>query len=99
MESSPTFSWTSHHWASDPSSGGTKVLELDEKLSNYEMEMKPLLRMDAQMQEESPRKGITAREVLAGVWGRTTTLKTGALGHGDRGPSPRTRRAPGQPHV
>lgn len=47
MESSPTFSWTSHHRASDPSSGGTKVLELDEKLSNYEMEMKPLLRMDA----------------------------------------------------
>lgn len=56
MESSPTFSWTSHHWASDPSSGGTKVLELDEKLSNYEMEMKPLLRMDAYVQEAPPQK-------------------------------------------
>ncbi|KAK2499021.1 hypothetical protein MC885_008320, partial [Smutsia gigantea] len=56
-ESPPAFSWTSHHRASNPSSGGPKLLELDEeKLSNYEMEMKPLLRMDAHMQEAAPQK-------------------------------------------
>ncbi|XP_035956816.2 junctophilin-3 [Halichoerus grypus] len=56
-ESPPTFSWTSHHRAGNPSSGGTKLLELDEeKLSNYEMEMKPLLRMDAYVQEAHPQK-------------------------------------------
>ncbi|KAI5276818.1 junctophilin-3 [Manis pentadactyla] len=56
-ESPPTFSWTAHHRASNPSSGGTKLLELDEeKLSNYEMEMKPLLRMDTYVQEAPPQK-------------------------------------------
>ena len=56
-ESPPTFSWTSHHRAGNPSSGGAKLLELDEeKLSNYEMEMKPLLRMDAYMQDVHPQK-------------------------------------------
>ena len=43
-ESPTTFSWTSHHRAGNPGPGGPKLLELDEeKLSNYEMEMKPLL--------------------------------------------------------
>ncbi|CAD7689247.1 unnamed protein product [Nyctereutes procyonoides] len=56
-ESPPTFSWTSHHRAGNPGSGGAKLLELDEeKLSNYEMEMKPLLRMDSYVQEVHPQK-------------------------------------------
>lgn len=52
-----TFSWTSHHRAGNPGPGSTKLLELDEeKLSNYEMEMKPLLRMDSYTQEVHPPK-------------------------------------------
>ncbi|XP_006762345.1 PREDICTED: LOW QUALITY PROTEIN: junctophilin-3 [Myotis davidii] len=55
-ESPPAF-WTSHPRASNPSSGGAKLLELDEeKLSNYEMEMKPLLRVDSHGQEAYPQK-------------------------------------------
>ncbi|XP_027998734.1 junctophilin-3 isoform X1 [Eptesicus fuscus] len=55
-ESPPAF-WTSHPRASNPSSGGAKLLELDEeKLSNYEMEMKPLLRVDSHVQEAYPQK-------------------------------------------
>ncbi|XP_058384419.1 junctophilin-3 isoform X1 [Diceros bicornis minor] len=56
-ESPPMFSWTSHHRAGNPSPGGPKLLEPDEeKLSNYEMEMKPLLRVDAYMQEAHAQK-------------------------------------------
>lgn len=56
-ESPPSFSWTSHHRVGNPGPGGTKLLELDEeKLSNYEMEMKPLLRMDSYAQEAHPPK-------------------------------------------
>lgn len=56
-ESPPAFSWTSHPRASNPSPGGAKLLELDEeKLSNYEMEMKPLLRVDSHVQEPHPQK-------------------------------------------
>ncbi|XP_032468397.1 junctophilin-3 isoform X2 [Phocoena sinus] len=52
-----TFSWTSHHRAGNPGPGSTKLLELDEeKLSNYEMEMKPLLRIDSYTQEVHPPK-------------------------------------------
>nr|XP_005892507.1 PREDICTED: junctophilin-3 [Bos mutus] len=52
-----TFSWTSHHRAGNPGPGGPKLLELDEeKLSNYEMEMKPLLRMDSYAQDVHPPK-------------------------------------------
>lgn len=55
-ESPPAF-WTPHPRASNPSSGGAKLLELDEeKLSNYEMEMKPLLRVDSHGQEAYPQK-------------------------------------------
>ncbi|XP_029781965.1 junctophilin-3 [Suricata suricatta] len=47
-ESPPTFSWTSHHRTGNPGSAGAKLLELEEeKLSNYEMEMKPLRRRDS----------------------------------------------------
>ncbi|XP_044515332.1 junctophilin-3 [Gracilinanus agilis] len=54
---SPTpFSWTSHHRSNNHSSGSTRLLELDEKLSNYEMEMKPLMRMDSYMQEVHTQK-------------------------------------------
>ncbi|XP_003922878.1 junctophilin-3 isoform X1 [Saimiri boliviensis] len=54
-ESPPVFAWTSHHRASNHSPGGTRLLELqEEKLSNYRMEMKPLLRMEAQ--EVHPQK-------------------------------------------
>ncbi|MBW00393.1 Junctophilin-3, partial [Eschrichtius robustus] len=53
-----TFSWTSHHRAGNPGPGSSKLLELDEeKLSSYEMEMKPLLRMDSYAQEVHPPKG------------------------------------------
>ncbi|XP_030060425.1 junctophilin-3 isoform X1 [Microcaecilia unicolor] len=54
---SPTrISWTSHR-SHNYNSGSTKLLELDEeKLSNYEMEMKPLKRMDSYMQEIHPQK-------------------------------------------
>ncbi|KAG5200348.1 hypothetical protein R6Z07F_012834 [Ovis aries] len=56
-ESPTTFSWTSHHRAGNPGPGGPKLLELDEeKLSNYEMEMKPLLRMDSYTQDVHPPK-------------------------------------------
>nr|KAF6410172.1 junctophilin 3 [Rousettus aegyptiacus] len=56
-ESPPAFSWTSHPRACNPGSGGAKLLELDEeKLSNYEMEMKPLLRVDSHVQEPHPQK-------------------------------------------
>lgn len=56
-ESPTTFSWTSHHRAGNPGPGGPKLLELDEeKLSNYEMEMKPLLRMDSYAQDVHPPK-------------------------------------------
>ncbi|XP_032140521.1 junctophilin-3 isoform X1 [Sapajus apella] len=54
-ESPPVFAWTSHHRASNHSPGGARLLELqEEKLSNYRMEMKPLLRMEAQ--EAHPQK-------------------------------------------
>ncbi|KAK2085633.1 Junctophilin-3 [Saguinus oedipus] len=54
-ESPPIFAWTSHHRASNHSPGGARLLELqEEKLSNYRMEMKPLLRMEAQ--EAHPQK-------------------------------------------
>ncbi|XP_029463893.1 junctophilin-3 [Rhinatrema bivittatum] len=50
--SSPRISWTSQR-PHNHSAGGAKLLELDEeeKLSNYEMEMKPLRRMDSYRQE------------------------------------------------
>ncbi|XP_038610402.1 LOW QUALITY PROTEIN: junctophilin-3 [Tachyglossus aculeatus] len=50
-------SWSGHHRAPNHGSGSTRLLELDEeKLSNYEMEMKPLLRMDSYMQEVHAQK-------------------------------------------
>ncbi|XP_072802876.1 junctophilin-3 isoform X3 [Vicugna pacos] len=56
-ESPPTFSWTSHPRVGNPGPAGTKLLELDEeKLSTYELEMKPLLRMDSYAQEPHPPK-------------------------------------------
>ncbi|KAM9607943.1 junctophilin-3 [Trichechus inunguis] len=56
-EPPPAFAWTSHPRASNPSSGGVALLALDEeRLSNYEMEMKPLLRMDSATQESHPQK-------------------------------------------
>ncbi|XP_037672353.1 LOW QUALITY PROTEIN: junctophilin-3 [Choloepus didactylus] len=55
--SPPTFSWTSRPRAGNPGSGSTRLAELDEeKLSNYEMEMRPLLRMDSYLQEVQPPK-------------------------------------------
>ncbi|KAL0621733.1 Junctophilin-3 [Plecturocebus cupreus] len=54
-ESPPVFAWTSHHRASNHSPGGARLLELqEEQLSNYRMEMKPLLRME--VQEAHPQK-------------------------------------------
>nr|XP_056718183.1 junctophilin-3 [Euleptes europaea] len=51
-----TVSWT-HHRPHHHGSGGNKLLELEEeKLSNYEMEMKPLMRMDSYMQEMHSQK-------------------------------------------
>ncbi|XP_060644029.2 junctophilin-3 [Anolis sagrei] len=48
--------WT-HHRPHHHGSGGAKLLDLDEeKTSNYEMEMKPLLRMDSYMQEMHAQK-------------------------------------------
>lgn len=56
-ESPPTFSWTSHHRAGNPGCGAAQLLELEEeKLSNYELEMKPLRRMDSYVQEAQPQK-------------------------------------------
>lgn len=56
-ESPTTFSWTSHHRAGNPCSGGPKLLEPDEEqLSNYKLEMKPLLRMDACPQDTHPQR-------------------------------------------
>lgn len=55
-DSSATVSWT-HHRPHHHGSGSNKLLELDEeKLSNYEMEMKPLMRMDSYMQEIHSQK-------------------------------------------
>ncbi|XP_058135589.1 junctophilin-3 [Dasypus novemcinctus] len=51
------FSWTSQPRAGNPSSGSARLLELDEeRLSNYEVEMKPLLRVDAHAHEAQPPK-------------------------------------------
>ncbi|CAJ0937757.1 unnamed protein product [Ranitomeya imitator] len=51
-----TVSWTSHR-THNHSPGANKLLEVDEeKLSNYEMEMKPLKRMDSYMQEIHTQK-------------------------------------------
>ncbi|KAM4800757.1 junctophilin-3 [Urocitellus parryii] len=56
-ESPPTFSWTSHHRAGNPGSGGAKLQEPDEEqLSNYKLEMKPLLRMDSCTPEPHPQR-------------------------------------------
>lgn len=56
-DSPATVSWTSHHRSHNHSSGSSKLLELDEeKMSNYEMEMKPLMRMDSYMQEIHTQK-------------------------------------------
>ncbi|XP_076989361.1 junctophilin-3 [Tamandua tetradactyla] len=56
-ESPPTFSWTSRHRAGNPGSCSARLTELDEeKLSNYEMEMKPLLRVDSYLQDAPPQK-------------------------------------------
>ncbi|KAM9301809.1 junctophilin-3 [Gastrophryne carolinensis] len=59
--SAAAVSWTchrthhNHHHHHSP--GGNKLLEVDEeKLSNYEMEMKPLKRMEPYMQEVHPQK-------------------------------------------
>ena len=69
-ESPPAFSWTSHPRAGNPSSGGAKLLELDEeKLSNYEMEMKPLLRVDSHVQEAHPQKRRYSRGAACRVQG------------------------------
>ncbi|XP_069824700.1 junctophilin-3-like [Dendropsophus ebraccatus] len=55
-DSPTTVSWTSHR-THNHSPGGNKLLEVDEeKLSNYEMEMKPLKRMDSYMQEIHTQK-------------------------------------------
>lgn len=49
-------SWT-YHRPHHHGSGSNKLSELDEeKLSNYEMEMKPLMRMDSYMQEMQSQK-------------------------------------------
>ncbi|XP_008586935.1 PREDICTED: junctophilin-3 [Galeopterus variegatus] len=56
-ESPTVFSWTSHHRPSNHSCGSTRLLEPDEeRLSNYRLEMKPLLRMDAYAPEPQPQK-------------------------------------------
>lgn len=54
---SPPITWTSHHHrAGTPGSGGGKLAERDEEqLSNYKLEMKPLLRMHAYA-EAHPQK-------------------------------------------
>lgn len=55
-DSPVTVSWTTHR-SHNHSSASTKLLEVDEeKLSNYEMEMKPLKRMDSYMQEIHTQK-------------------------------------------
>ncbi|GCC30661.1 junctophilin-3 isoform X1 [Chiloscyllium punctatum] len=52
---SPTFSWTSYRLHNHDS--GSQLHEQDEeKLSNYEMEMKPLQRMDSYVQETFSEK-------------------------------------------
>lgn len=58
-ESPTCFSWTSQPRAGPPGgggSGGVRLAELDEKPSKYEMELKPLLRVDAALQEPHPQK-------------------------------------------
>lgn len=61
-ESPPVFTWTSHHRVSNHSPAGVRLLELqEEKLSNYRMEMKPLLRMETHPQKRRYGKGGTCR--------------------------------------
>ncbi|XP_006641252.2 junctophilin-3 [Lepisosteus oculatus] len=56
-----TVSWTTHRSLSE-SLANSRLLEQDEeKLSNYEMEMKPLKRMDSYMQETHPQKHYGSR--------------------------------------
>ncbi|XP_053410417.1 junctophilin-3 [Nycticebus coucang] len=55
-ESSPLFSWTSQHRAGSHSPGSAKLLELEERHSNYTAEMQPLRRMDAHAQDVHPQK-------------------------------------------
>lgn len=56
-ESPTAFSWTSHHRAGNPSSGGARLPEPDEEQpSTYKLEMKPLLRMDSGSQEVHPQR-------------------------------------------
>lgn len=54
-ESPTCFSWTSQPRAAAPG-GSVRLAELDEKLSKYEMELRPLLRVDAALQEPHPQK-------------------------------------------
>nr|XP_007992489.1 junctophilin-3 isoform X1 [Chlorocebus sabaeus] len=61
-ESPPVFTWTSHHRVSNHSPAGVRLLELqEEKLSNYRMEMKPLLRMETHPQKRRYGKGGACR--------------------------------------
>ncbi|XP_033075153.1 junctophilin-3 isoform X1 [Trachypithecus francoisi] len=61
-ESPPVFTWTSHHRVSNHSPGGARLLELqEERLSNYRMEMKPLLRMETHPQKRRYGKGGACR--------------------------------------
>ncbi|MBN3306803.1 JPH3 protein, partial [Amia calva] len=56
-----TVSWTTHRSPSE-SLANSRLLEQDEeKLSNYEMEMKPLKRMDSYMQETHSQKHYGTR--------------------------------------
>uniref|UniRef100_A0A2K5VYY2 Junctophilin n=1 Tax=Macaca fascicularis TaxID=9541 RepID=A0A2K5VYY2_MACFA len=92
-ESPPVFTWTSHHRVSNHSPAGVRLLELqEEKLSNYRMEMKPLLRMETHPQKRRYGKGGACRGS-----GTTTAPRTGASRYRDCGPRPRTRRTSGRP--
>ncbi|XP_055992955.1 junctophilin-3 [Sorex fumeus] len=56
---SPTCFWTPQPRAGPPGSGGgggVRLAELDERPSKYEMELKPLLRVDAALQESQPQR-------------------------------------------
>ncbi|XP_007937345.2 junctophilin-3, partial [Orycteropus afer afer] len=82
-ESPPAFAWTPHPRAGNPSSGGGMLLALDEeRLSNYEMEMKPLLRVDVAAQGAHPHKRR---------WGKGGTGRGPAEDRGFGAPRPRPK--------
>ncbi|XP_006888843.1 PREDICTED: junctophilin-3 [Elephantulus edwardii] len=97
-ESPPAFTWTSHPRAGNPGCGGSALMALDEeRLSSYEMEMKPLLRVDAASQDAHPQK----RRYGKGCAGRGAAEERafGAQRPRARAQNKENVRPPGEPAV